>query len=202
MNIKSTSRFFFVCALIFSTCFAHAFDLGLGVYRPEEKVQSSSGSEKADPISPNISIGHMWSFSWFDFAPRFGYIRHQNNSDDSYGKYQVETLYLLYNISTPLDGYGSGNLRVNYGLGTFGRKIKGEGGTVEIPNGSGTATAARPGEGKTSYTLSSQVGLDYRWGSSGSTVQGYGLQGYLFALQPLNNKKRMFALSLDFLVAF
>ena len=198
----TTLRFFLFLFFLYSSSLASAFDVGLGFYKPDEKVQASSGGEKPDPTSPGISIGHLWSFSVFDFAPRFGYIKHQNNSDDSYGSYKVETMYLLYDLSHRLEFSGPGEARINFGVGTFAKKITGEGGTVEIPNGSGTATATRPGDAKTSYTLSADLGFDYRWGSTGDTVKGYGLQGYLFAHQPLNNKKRLYALSLQFLVLF
>lgn len=198
-NMTSILLFALTLSISFTT---NALDLGIGLFRPEEKVQTSSGSEKPDPMSPNISVGHLWKFDSFDFAPRFGYIRNQKNSEDSYGTYQVETLYLLYDLSQELHVFNSGNMRWSYGIGTFAKRIKGEGGWVTVPNGSGTATAARPGETKTSYTLSAETGLDYRWRADVGNVTSYGLQGYLYALQPLNNKKRLFALSLQFLVEF
>ncbi len=187
--------------MICASSFSWAFDLGLGAFRPDEKVQGSGGGEKTDPTSPAISIGHDWNIFGYDFAPRFGYISNQSNSDDSYGKYKVETIYVLYNFrkTNLLRNAGTSLL---YGLGSFSKRITGEGGTVTIPNGAGTATAYQPDGTKTSTSLSANIGIDYRWLTMGRTIEGYGFQAMIYALQPLNNQKRVYALSAEALFLF
>jgi hypothetical protein len=90
------------------------------------------------------------------------------------------------------------------GLGNFRKSIKGEGGTVTIPNGSGTATAYKPGKAQESYTSTLNLGADWQFskGYGGDTINGYGLSLETFWNELLDSKKRMFTVQFGFTAYF
>ncbi len=188
--------------LILQSLTSHAFDVGLGVVKPFDKTQVNSGADESDPFSPNISLGHQWDFfGGYVFAPRFGYTRYTNTTNDRYGgDYTIESFYLLYDFLSPLSNVSP--LYLRYGIGTFQKKIKGEGGAVTIPNGNGTATAYRPDSSKSTATLSLNLGIDYKLGSYGMTVKDQGIRGELFIIQPLDKYKRMFSMMAEYVLFF
>lgn len=181
----------------FSLPTAFAWDVSLSAYRLDDKVQDDRGDEASDSIQPALSIGHTFDmgFGWFDsihFSPRLGYIRDLEPARDSYGQQRIEHLYVLYDFVSPI----ATNTFLRYGFGSFLKRISGDGGSITIPNGSGTATAYRPDGTKTSATATTDLGLDYIWSDSGSA--GYRLAAELHAYQILDNKRRWLAYQLSF----
>lgn len=181
---------------------ANAFDLGLGAHRLNDKTQDSSGNDENDPYSMAISIGNKWEiYSPIKFAPRFGYIRQTNNTDDRYGgDYLIESFYLLCDFTYPI--LSMPNFNFLYGFGNFRKTITGSGGDVTVPNGSGTMTAYRPGKSSASYTLSLNLGLEYFFDWRGTTVTDQGISTEIFIMQPFNKEKRMLAWMLSYLLQF
>ncbi len=164
----------------------HAWTVGLGVYKPDPKVQDSKGKEKGDPYSPYINFG--WhipvKYDWFpDFVPRIGYIYNKNNSGDHYTTYKIETFTLLYDFLFQPKGWRSTSLR--YGFGSFIQKITGPGGTVTVPNGGGTATAYKPSGSSQSATLTLNAGADYKMNArSSGYLKDYGFSFQTFYFDP------------------
>jgi hypothetical protein len=198
-----TSAVILYLGLLFTTNSSLAFDVGLGVLQPADKTQDASGKDIPDPISPTISIGHTWDIYGFMFAPRFGFIKQTDNTDDNYGGGStIETFYLLYDFLMPLGHLSSFKLR--YGFGTFRKTVKGGGGTVTIPNGEPpqTMTAYKPETSKPSSTLSANLGVDYNFGFMGQTIKDQGVRGELFILQPLDKDKRLFSLMFSYALFF
>jgi hypothetical protein len=196
-----TSAVILSLSLLFATNSSFAFDVGLGVLQPADKTQDASGKDIPDPFSPTISIGHTWDIYGFIFAPRFGYLSQTDNTDDNYGGgSKVETFYLLYDFLMPLGHMRSFKLR--YGFGTFRKTVKGDGGTVTIPNGNSTMTAYKPETSKPSSTLSANLGIDYNFGLMGQTIKDQGVRGELFVLQPLDKDKRLFSLMFSYALFF
>ncbi len=183
---------------------AHAWNMSLTANQAQEKVQAQSGKEDSDPISYGLGFGH--EFQWWNstqFAPRMGYVMNTVNSDDHYsGKYKVETIYLLYDFAHPFNSEQTWWWRV--GIGNFIKRIKGNGGTVEIPNGSGTSTAYKPGKTQESYTSTLNLGVDWMFskGMGGNTINGYGMNFETFWNELLDSKKRMFTVQLAFTAYF
>lgn len=183
---------------------AHAFNTSLTATQRQEKVQTQAGKEAADPLSYGIGFGH--EFQWWNstqFAPRFGYIKNTVESNDHYsGKYKVETIYVLYDFAHPFDSDKSLWWRV--GIGNFIKRIKGDGGTVTIPNGSGTATAYKPGKTQQSFTSTLNLGADWMFskGYGADTINGYGISFETFWNEILDSKKRMFTAQLGLIAYF
>lgn len=171
---------------------AHALNFSLHMSQPQDKVQNQAGSEAADPLSPGIAFGHAFEvMDGMHFAPQLGYIRNEVKSDDHYsGKYKIETLYLHYDFYHQWRQLES--LRTHFGFATMAKRIKGEGGTVVIPNGTGTAMAYRPGGTKTSYTHAFTTGLDWNFLETNGAVKKYGVFGQLFIYEILDGERRMF----------
>ena len=170
---------------------SYAFDAGLTATQAQEKVQNQAGSEDGDPISYGLVIGHVFdSPRSTKFSPKLGYIKNEVNSDDHYsGKYKIETIYLLYDVIHPLNQAETIFFRA--GIGNFIKRIKGDGGTVTIPNGAGFATAYKPGKTQESYTSTLNIGADWIFMSDfGSTRYGMTLESFWSEI--LDSKKRMF----------
>lgn len=168
-----------------------AFNASVGFYTVDEKVQNRAGSEAKDPYSPFVSLGHEFELtpSWY-FLPRLGYIQHKVESADHYSKYKMETIFLLYDFAYrhSMDS----NVLWKAGFGTFMKQIKGQGGTVTVPNGGGTATAYRPGTSKRSSTATWNLGFDWKFKNSMGTSEGvFALSGEIFFFEPLEDKKRI-----------
>ena len=153
------------------------FSASLGLYQADSKVQSPSGSEDSDPYSVGIAIGYDFDFYWGHlFSPQLGYIQHAVNSEDDYGSYKMTTIYVLYDFVYKPSWFAQ-NMSVRYGVGNFIKKIDGDGGTVTVPNGSGTATAYRP-ESSTSHSGNFNLGLQWDFGAIQKT---WGVRFYAFA---------------------
>jgi hypothetical protein len=191
---------FFFCLLLMPIL-SSAFDVGVGFVQPADKTQDGSGKDVADPMSPTISMGHSWDIYGLNFAPRFGYIKQTDNTNDEYGGGStIETFYLLYDLVMPVQSVKDLSLR--YGFGTFRKTVKGDSGTVTIPNGNSTATAYKAGTSKASSTLSANIGFEYLFGFMGSTIRDQGLVGELFILQPFDREKRLFSLMFTYAFFF
>lgn len=125
-----------------------------------EKFQDKDGKEDRGSIAPMLKIGHNFRLTRkLGFSPQLGYIFNSNDSDDSYGgDYKIRTVFILYDVIYPV----SNSVMIRFGLGNFIRSTKGDGGTVEVPNGGGTATSYRPSDSVKSYVGSINLGLDLR----------------------------------------
>jgi hypothetical protein len=180
---------------------ARAYDVGITATQAQDKTQTQSGSEASDPIGYGIAFGHEWQmFTTTKFAPRAGYIKNEVQSKDHYsGKYKSETVYILYDFIHPLN-FGN-TLWFRGGIGNHIKRIKGDGGTVTIPNGGGTATAYKPGKTQQSFTSTLNLGLDWRFSQDFSSTN-YGLSFETFWSEIFDSKKRMFTLHLAFVAYF
>lgn len=179
---------------------AFAINASLHLSQPQDKVQTEAGSEASDPISPGIALGHAFRVAdKYYFAPQLGYVRNEVKSDDHFGgKYQIETIYLHYDFFRPVNQ--SETFRAHFGLASFMKRTKGEGGTVTIPNGTGYSVAYKPGETQTSYSGAISFGADWEfYRNSGSTIQAYSLFAQIFILEALDDRRRlpMFQLGLN-----
>ncbi len=149
-----------ILILLSITHISHGFHASLGGFQHRNAVQDSSGSKTAASLSPNLAIGHnFFLFDGWEMSPQLGYIHHILGSDDSYGKYTSYSVFILFDFF--YNPSWSQRLKFRYGIGNFMRSIKGEGGAVTVPNGSGFDTAYRPGSTSTSYSTSLDLGMDY-----------------------------------------
>jgi len=175
-------------SLLLISCQVQALDLSALVYQPQLKSQDENGDDERDPLSYGVSIGHQWAMApKLLFAPRLSYIRHSEKSRDSYSDYKVQSyivaLDALYLISETEPLY----LRI--GIGNFIKEIKGEGGTVTVPNGSGTTLAYRPSGKSTTQTATVNLGIDWKFDLWGSMEKNYGTSLSLMFTQPTDSRK-------------
>jgi len=173
----------------------------LGAYKPLNDVQDKKGKISKNPLSPALSIGKNFQLmDRFGFSPQLGYIYHSNHSDDSYGKYTVRTIFLLYDFIWVPEMANS--LALRFGVGNFIKSVEGEGGQVTIPNGSGTASATRPSGKKTSYSNTFNFGADWNWGIKGDWFENVGLRFETFVFRPLSKDYRNYAFNVGMLIYF
>lgn len=177
----------------FLSVHAYAFNASLHMSQPQERVQTQSGGEATDPISPGIAIGHSFQILQnYYFAPQLGYIVNEVKSADHYsGKYKVETIYLHYDFVRPLNQ--SRTFRAHFGFANLIKKISGKGGEVTIPNGTGTGTAYRPSSSHSSYTHAFTVGSEQELyhTKNGGIISAYDLFGNFFIMEPLDDRRRL-----------
>ena len=192
-----------LCAAFVCFQVSYAVELGLGFYNKQEKVQNSKGEEDSDPFSPMFLLGHTFNISsGYVFSPALGYIKHEVNSDDSYGEYEVTTLALIYDLIWAPGMSASDGYSIRYGIGNFMRKTKGKGGAVTVPNGTGTATAYRPGSETTSYSTSFNIGAELFFSPLIYGLSLNGLRGEMYWFHPFNDSKRTYAFNIMYVGYF
>ena len=187
---------FFVAFLFLFFCFrSYAWEAGLGFYKKDELVQNSSGDEAYDPYHFMFMLGHTFNLTpTIVFSPYFGYIKHNTNHNDNYGgDYEVKTWALIYDFLWAPQMNVSGGYAIRYGFSNFIKKIKGKGGAVTVPNGSGYDTAYRPDEERASYTMALDLGGEFFFGPVTQYLKATGIRGEIFFFHPLNKEKRNYA---------
>ena len=171
-----------------------------GVYKSLIDVQDKNGKEVKNPFSPALTVGTNFQFGQsFGFSPQLGFIHHTVKSDDSYGKYKMYTFFLLYDFIWVPQSFDSFALR--FGLGTFRKTIKGEGGKVTIPNGASTMQAYRP-DSVTSYSGTFNLGADYNFNILKDWFSNFGMRFEVFVFRPLSSENRNYTYNLAFVAYF
>ena len=187
-------KIFLISIVLLVSYPALAWQFSAGVYKSLLDVQDKKGDEVKNPFSPVISVGTNFQLSGsFGFSPQLGYIYHTVESDDSYGKYKMSTIFLLYDFIWIPSDYQF--LALRFGLGTFRKTITGEGGTVTIPNQNTTATAYRP-ESSTSYSSTFNLGGEFRFDVSSDWFNGAGARIETFIFRPLSQEFRSYTYQL------
>lgn len=179
----------------------HAF---LGFHRTLKDTQNSKGKVEDKPFSPAVGIGYNFNLfdTGFGFSPQLGYIHTKQVANDSFGDQKVHSFFLNWDfiwISSL-----SNNLAFRFGVGNFIKRTSGDGGTVEIPNGSGTDKARRPDETVSSYSSTFNLGADYKFDLQmlGSWVQDIGIRFELYTFRPLSQENRNYAFNIGSILYF
>lgn len=180
---------------------SHSF---IGVHKALKDTQNSKGKVEDKPFSPTIGFGYNFNLfnSGYGFSPQIGYIHTTQTADDSFGKQKIHTIYLHWDFISVSSL--SSNLAYRFGIGNFIKRTSGKGGTVEIPNGSGTDQARRPSKTISSYSSTFDFGLDYNfdlqlfdWG-----ISDIGLRAELFIFRPLSSENRNYAFNIGTIIYF
>lgn len=150
------------------SCFAVGPEASLGVYRSLEKFEDEEANEDKDPFRPMIKLGYKFPvFYSVNFSPQFFYTFGSKESNDSFGgDYSVKIYGFLFDVLYPIYDTSFGSFSIRTGLGHIVKSIKGEGGEVTVPNGTGTTTAYRPEESDKSHTGTLNLGFDFTMASS------------------------------------
>jgi hypothetical protein len=178
----------------------HAF---VGFHRTLKDTQNSKGKVEDKPLSPTVGLGYNFNLfnTGLGFSPQVGYIHTDQTANDSFGKQKIHSFFLNWDLLWISSL--SNNLAFRFGLGTFIKRIRGEGGTVEIPNGSGTDQARRPSGTVTSYSSTFNLGADYNFGlSAGEWIDDAGLRFELYTFRPLSSENRNYAFNFGVILYF
>ena len=171
---------------------AYGVHVTTGFYKSLMDVQDKNGKEATNPLFPAIGVGTNFEMtSAFRFSPQLGYISHTVDSKDSYGKYKMSTIFLLYDVLWLPKGFT--NTAFRFGLGTFRKSISGKGGAVTIPNGNSTMTAYRPGKSQTSYSGTFNLGADIQFEFLRDWFDKFGVRGEMFVFRPLSKEYRNYS---------
>ena len=178
--------------------------LFLGSHKTLKDTQDSNGKVDDKPYSPTVGFGYNFRLfdSEYGFSPMLGYIHTTQTANDSFGDQKIHSIFMNWDFITVSSL--SSHLVYRFGIGNFIKRTSGKGGTVEIPNGAGTATARRPGKTVTSYSSTFNFGLDFKFdlGMSDSFIEDLGLRFELYTFRPLSNENRNYAFNLGLLLFF
>lgn len=179
----------------------HSF---VGFNKALKDTQNQKGKVEEKPFSPTIGVGYNFNLfnTGFGFSPQLGYIHTKQTANDSFGDQKVHTIFLNWDfiwISSLSD-----HLAFRFGIGNFIKRTSGKGGTVEIPNGSGTDQAQRPGGTVNSYSSTFNLGADYNFDLQmlDSWVQDIGIRFELYTFRPLSSENRNYAFNIGALLYF
>ena len=179
---------------------AWSVHVSTGVYKSLIDVQDKNGKTLTNPFSPALTVGSNFKFAdGVGFSPQLGYVYHTVQTDDSYGDYKMYSIFLLYDFIWVPQDYQFFALR--FGLGTFRKTISGKGGSVTIPNGTGTAKAYRP-ESSTTYSSTVNLGTDFNFNMSTEWFTNMGMRFEVFAFRPLSQEYRTYTYNLGFVAFF
>ena len=179
---------------------AWSVHVSTGLYKSLIDVQDKNGKAVTNPFSPSLSVGTNFKFTdGFGFSPQIGFIYHTVQTDDSYGKYKMYSLFLLYDFIWVPQDYQF--LAIRFGLGTFRKTITGKGGSVTVPNGNSTATAYRP-DSATSYSSTFNLGTDINFGINTEWFNNLGMRFEVFAFRPLSQQYRSYTYNLGLVAYF
>lgn len=175
-----------------------------GVHKALKDVQDSKGNVEDKPFSSFIAWGYHFKLfeSRYGFSPQIGYIHNKEVANDSFGDQKVHTFFLNWDFLYVPEF--SDQFAFRFGIGNFIKRISGEGGTVEIPNGGGTDLARRPSKTVTSYSSTFNFGADYNFnvGPFGDYISDLGLRFELFTFRPLSQENRNYAFNLGVLIYY
>jgi hypothetical protein len=175
---------------------------GSGVAMFDRKVQSNKEADKKQSPPAELFILAGTRFRLFKnilATPELGLQFNREAAEDNYGgKISIKTFLLRYHALYPISagGFSSSVLSVRFGATTFIRSTKGEGGSLEVPNGSSTMAAYRPSDKTTSYTADPALGFDYM--VSRPLLRGtrnFGVGALLEVPQFLSKERRIWGLS-------
>ena len=182
---KTFFNYLFLLSLLqlFSGELIASVNIGVGAYTPFPSTQKEDdGTKDTWTADPYVSIGYNHKLSGnYIFTPQIGYVFH-SSLDDEYSK---KTLFTLLDFGYTINSRFTGI----FGLGTFRTTISGDGGTVVLQNGDGTANFFAPSTSVTSYNTTVDLGLDAIYNKNFATR----FQIYLFEI--LSSEKRSMSYS-------
>jgi hypothetical protein len=156
-------------------CFAiSSFWIGTGTQTHNflSAQNNTSGSKKVVEFAPTILAGLSlpFFFSGVYFSPAIGYSKFTTKDNTT-----KSDLILQYHLTHATTSY----FQYSYGFSNYITKIGGDGGSLVLNNGSGTATMYTPKETKTSYTASLDIAGDLLFLSNWSTRIQFSLLRFL-----------------------
>jgi len=165
---------FIIFLLLYSShSFAGSFWFSVGnvTHNFESAQNDTTGGKKVFEFAPAVFLGARIPFI-FDqnLAPAIGFAKFftKDNSTKS-------EIILQYHLAQ----YLFGGLDFRYGLSNYITTIGGDGSTLTLNNGTGTATFYSPSESKKSYTTSLDIGANFLVSSDFSAGLQFSIMRFL-----------------------
>lgn len=188
-----------ICALLLWPTWAHAytdgaFSAGLGYFTENNfgkitKVDSAASTTFGTATYPLLLKYDISIFPGTFFSPAFTYtILDRKDAADS-AKVNIWHLMLPFGSN-----FYNDNFDWSVGVGLLNRKIQGKGGTVQLDNGTGTATFALPGRTVESRTITFNMGSAFVYGPSRFALD--------LMIEGLTSEKRSFDIMFSYAYAF
>ena len=168
-----------------------------GFNRSLKDTQNQKGKVEDKPFSPTLALGYNTKLfnTGLGFSPQFGYIHTNQTANDSFGAQKIHSFFFNWDFIyvTSFSQY----LGLRFGIGNFIKRIRGEGGTVTIPNGNSTDEALRPSGTVTSYSSTFNFGFDYNFNFLlGTWMENLGVRFETFVFRPLSSENRNYTFNL------
>lgn len=181
---------FIIAALIVGLSSNSYALVGLGGYVPfgPSTQKDPDGGRNTFSFDPMVTFNTVQPIPGFNhvFMPELGFVFHGSGSDD----YKKTTTFLLLDVGYLIRP----KLVLRYGIGTFITSVKGDGGAVELNNGTSTSTFYRPGESKKSWNTTLDLGAEM------ALAPNYALrfQTHLFSIFSSTSRKLSYSLSFNY----
>jgi hypothetical protein len=168
----------------------NAYTLHTGTYVPYfNKVQTNnSGDTKKFELNPYIGIGDQLKLSGpHFFMPELGYTYFTETAKNT----EKDIIHLNYNFLYIL----TKSFALRYGLSNNWYRLKGQGGSVRLSNGTGSTNFPSPDKTVTTYYTTLNIGGEYIFGN-----RKFGLRFdyQTMSFQELENRAFNYLLTINF----
>lgn len=165
---------YFLFFISFSAFSASSFWVGVGTTTHNFKTAQTDekGGSKTFEFAPTVIVGSTipFMFSGFFLSPGIGYAKFSTKDNTKKSEF-----ILQYHVSQQLASL----FLLQYGFSNYITKISGDGGSVVLNNGSGTATFYTPGTSQTTYTASVDIGGEFVFSSTISARLQFSIMRFL-----------------------
>jgi hypothetical protein len=155
----------FLTATASASPISDSIDAGVGGLNYQPSVASTSATSGSKPyfgqLFPTMALKAYYNFyEDFSVSPEFNFALLARKSAEGQEKLSASSFSLRFCEPVFFEGFD-----LHFGPGLLAYQIKGEGGTQEQSNGSGTSTFGIPSGTRTSVTLTADVGMGYQFNS-------------------------------------
>lgn len=166
--------FLFLAMMTFNSFAISSFWIGAGTMTHNflSAQNNVTGSTKVVEFAPTVLAGTTFPFffSGLYFSPGLGYAKFLTNDNTTKNEYIIQYHF----THSP-----SAIFQFRYGFSNYITKLSGDGGTVVLSNGNGTATYYTPSETVTSYTASADIAGDFIFSSNWTARIQFSLMRFL-----------------------
>ncbi|MGZ3691821.1 MAG: hypothetical protein ACXVAX_09970 [Pseudobdellovibrio sp.] len=155
-----------------SECFAfthEAYGIGLAGFSENVFGETTGSASGASQLLGEFDFPFVFSWDhsigkdWY-FSPQLGYGMISRETSGSSGKASIS--FITARFGKNMSGKKSFDSDWYFGIGILDHHFDGEGGTVVMNNGTGTATFAMPGASSDAKVWTTSLGTSYTFGTS------------------------------------
>jgi hypothetical protein len=163
----------FLCCFTFNSFATSTYWVGAGTITQNfmSAQSNKTGDKKMIDMAPAVLVGATLPFFFgMSFAPGIGYAKYFTKDNTT-----KSDIILQYHFTIPT----SSMFQFRYGFSNYITKIGGDGTSLTLNNGTGTATFYTPNETKTSYTASADLAADIMFSSAWSARLQFSVMRFL-----------------------